>query len=546
MDAFAPATGGRGCRRWAFHLLALALAGSGIALAQVVQVPGAHLHHAEGSVAHAPPGEREWQDVVPRRVLQRGDRLWTDRGSRAELQAGGHALRMDGQTQLVLDNVVPTATQVSLTQGTLAATVAGLQPGDEFEVGTPNLAFRARSEGDYRIDVDAKQGTTRVAVLTGVGVVYGEKGEAMEIRTGQRVTFRARNLARVQQGAFVATDDFDRWAGARRRGEPTVRMPELAQSAPTPAPSTQLVHRGPDLVISGPASGLPGARQAAATKVLVPAATAAAPVAKAQPIPAVRVAPALPAAVPLRVTAQAPAQAPAPAAAPVTPPAPAQAAAQAGERAAQERRAAAQAQEARRAEERRAAAQAEARRAEERRRSVAAKRAEDEKRAAQARREQEARRVAAARKAEEARRVAAAKKAQEARQLAARKAAEEQRRAAARKAEDERLAEARRKQLARLQEQARREEQSVQARRQEQRQREEQAWHEEQAQRAEQMRREEQARREEAMRQRAVAEQARREQERREQEVWLRQQQVVPARPAPMGVPIGVPARRVS
>lgn len=510
MDAFAPATGGRGCRRWAFHLLALALAGSGIALAQVVQVPGAHLHHAEGSVAHAPPGEREWQDVVPRRVLQRGDRLWTDRGSRAELQAGGHALRMDGQTQLVLDNVVPTATQVSLTQGTLAATVAGLQPGDEFEVGTPNLAFRARSEGDYRIDVDAKQGTTRVAVLTGVGVVYGEKGEAMEIRTGQRVTFRARNLARVQQGAFVATDDFDRWAGARRRGEPTVRMPELAQSAPTPAPSTQLVHRGPDLVISGPASGLPGARQAAATKVLVPAATAAAPVAKAQPIPAVRVAPALPAAVPLRVTAQAPAQA----------------------RAAQERRAAAQAQEARRAEERR--------------RSVAAKRAEDEKRAAQARREQEARRVAAARKAEEARRVAAAKKAQEARQLAARKAAEEQRRAAARKAEDERLAEARRKQLARLQEQARREEQSVQARRQEQRQREEQAWREEQAQRAEQMRREEQARREEAMRQRAVAEQARREQERREQEVWLRQQQVVPARPAPMGVPIGVPARRVS
>src|SRR5690606_4503694 len=122
-----------------------------------VSVPAAHLHHAEGTVAHAPQGETEWQDVQPRRLLKRGDRLWTDRGSRAELQAGGHALRIDGATQLVLENASETATQLSLTQGSLAATVTRAQPGDTFEVGTPNLAFRAKQPGDYRIDVDARE-----------------------------------------------------------------------------------------------------------------------------------------------------------------------------------------------------------------------------------------------------------------------------------------------------------------------------------------------------------------------------------------------------
>jgi hypothetical protein len=235
MDALARNAGDRASRRWCHGLAALWLACGGSAFAQeVVAVPAAHLHHAEGSVAYAPPGDTEWQDVQPRRLLKRGDRLWTDRGSRAELQAGGHAVRLNGETQLVLENVGETATQLSLTQGSIAATVTRMNPGDSFEIGTPNLAFRARQVGDYRIDVDAAQGVTRVAVLSGSAVVYGEKGEALEVRNGQRASFRERNLTRVPQPAFAATDDFDHWVGARRRGEPTVTMPALPATPPAP------------------------------------------------------------------------------------------------------------------------------------------------------------------------------------------------------------------------------------------------------------------------------------------------------------------------
>jgi hypothetical protein len=105
MSASDKNTGARGCRRFSHGVAALAFAWGGAALAEVVAVPAAHLHHAEGSVAYAPQGDKEWHDVQPRRVLKRGDRLWIDRGSRAEVQAGGHALRLNGETQLVLENV---------------------------------------------------------------------------------------------------------------------------------------------------------------------------------------------------------------------------------------------------------------------------------------------------------------------------------------------------------------------------------------------------------------------------------------------------------
>jgi hypothetical protein len=584
MNAFSMGSSGGGRARWSLVLALIAAVSGAAALAQVVSVPAAHLNHAEGTVAWSPQGDNEWHDVQPRRVLKRGDRLWTDRGSRAEVQAGGHALRLDGQTQLVLENVSENATQISLTQGSLVLTVTRVNPGDSIELGTPNLAFRARQPGDYRIDVDAKAVVTRVVVLSGAGVVYGEKGEALELRSGQRASFRERSLDRVQQAAFAATDDFDRWAGARRRGEPTVSMPAVAQAAPAAPPTTGLVNKGRDIIISGPASGLPGAKQ----PVTGPMATASPPFqikgpavavqppAKAQAIPNVAITSAAPAAVPLRVTAQA---------APAVPATPApqvqaqiqQGHAQAAAQAAVQAQAAAQAAAAQAEAEARAQAQARARaqrqererialqqRQEEERRA-SARRAEDERKAAVARRggdqrraiatrraEEERQHVHQARRAEEARRQAIAKRDQEQKRLQARRAeeqklalqrkAEEKRQAAARAVEAHKLAEARKRHLARLQEQAGRDEQSA---RDAQARREALARRSEQDRREEQARQEEQARRDESdRRQRQLADQWQRDQERRNQEVWLRQQQAPqqPARPAPMGVPF----RRVS
>src|SRR4051794_26038054 len=155
------------------------------------------LSYIEGSVALAPAGDSEWADAQLNRLVTPGDRLWTDRGSRAEVHLGSAALHLDGQTFLDVTALDDLAFQGSLNEGTLNARVRELEAGENFEVDTPQLAFRASQPGDYRIDVDPAQGTTRVTVHSGAALVFGAGGESQALRAGEHLAFAGRDLQRV-------------------------------------------------------------------------------------------------------------------------------------------------------------------------------------------------------------------------------------------------------------------------------------------------------------------------------------------------------------
>ncbi len=193
---------------------------SSAALAQA-DPPGrvGRLNFSQGSVSFSPAGDNEWTEAQPNRPLTKGDRLWTDRGSRAEIQIGSSAIRLDGQTRLEIMVLDDQAAQLSLTQGSLYVRVRSLPDGENVEVDTPNLAYRAAYPGDYRIDVDAADGTTRVTIHSGTGAVYGEGGHAMPLGGGQQITFRARSLTQVTTQESPPQDAFDRWAAERNRQE---------------------------------------------------------------------------------------------------------------------------------------------------------------------------------------------------------------------------------------------------------------------------------------------------------------------------------------
>lgn len=179
----------------------------------------ARVHHVEGSVSLAPVGDEEWTEAPRNRPLTRGDRLWTDRGSRAELQVGSSALRLDGRTRVEILALDDRSTQLSVTQGTVYVRVRSLPEGENFEVDTPNLAWRAAWPGDYRVDVDPAEGTTRVTIHSGSGAVYGESGQALPLGGGQQITFRGRELAQLAVQESPPLDGFDRWAQGRNRRE---------------------------------------------------------------------------------------------------------------------------------------------------------------------------------------------------------------------------------------------------------------------------------------------------------------------------------------
>lgn len=195
------------------------LAASGAQAQQQADPPGrvARLNYTEGNVVSAPAGDDEWTDAQPNRPLAIGDKLWTDKGVRAEVQAGSSVVRMDGRTQLTVLALDDQAVQMSVTQGTVYLRVRNLPEGENFEVDTPNLAYRAAYPGDYRIDVDPQRGVTRVTIHSGTGAVYGEKGQVLPMGGGQQITFKGRTLEKVDVQEQPPQDNFDRWAAERNR-----------------------------------------------------------------------------------------------------------------------------------------------------------------------------------------------------------------------------------------------------------------------------------------------------------------------------------------
>jgi hypothetical protein len=179
----------------------------------------ARLNYLEGAAVFAPAGDNEWIDAVLNRPLTRGDRVWTDKGSRAELQVGSSAVRMDGQAHLEIMALDDHSAQLSVTQGTVYVRVRSLPDGENFEIDTPNLAYRAAYPGDYRIDVNTNTGTTRVTIHSGTGAVYGESGQVLTLGGGQQITFRSRDLTQMAAQESPPQDNFDRWAADRNRRE---------------------------------------------------------------------------------------------------------------------------------------------------------------------------------------------------------------------------------------------------------------------------------------------------------------------------------------
>jgi hypothetical protein len=176
----------------------------------------ARLGYASGAVSFSPAGDTDWDRATLNRPLTNGDRLWTDAGARAEIQLGGAMIRMNSGTSVSILNLDDRIAQLQLTQGTLNVRVRRLEPGQVFEVDTPNLAFTLRQPGEYRITVDPDGNATDIIVHKGQGEVYGE-GAAYVVDARQPYRFKGTGLREYEYLDAPQLDEFDRWALDRDR-----------------------------------------------------------------------------------------------------------------------------------------------------------------------------------------------------------------------------------------------------------------------------------------------------------------------------------------
>ena len=176
----------------------------------------AYINHSVGNISYSPAGEDVWLDVVQNRPLSRGDRLWSDRGARLELQVGSGLVRLGAETSLEILQLDDGFSQVLITEGVLNLTVRRLRPDEYYEIATPNLAFTIEREGRYRIDVDPQRDETTVVVWEGAGEAFGE-GSTFPLRSGDTVRFYGADLRDYQVFGLPRYDRFDRYALDRDR-----------------------------------------------------------------------------------------------------------------------------------------------------------------------------------------------------------------------------------------------------------------------------------------------------------------------------------------
>jgi len=167
-----------------------------------------------GSVSFEPSGENTWSVASLNYPLTSGDRLWTDKGARAELETGNLAVRMAEQTDLTTTTLTDQLIQLGLAQGTARISAYEFHPGNELEVDTSNGAITIQVPGSYRIETYPDQGRTLITVNQGKAQVTGN-GLNEVVQSGEALQLDGTNPVQANHVSLPPPDDFDRWCSQR-------------------------------------------------------------------------------------------------------------------------------------------------------------------------------------------------------------------------------------------------------------------------------------------------------------------------------------------
>jgi len=179
----------------------------------------ARISYLDGSVSMQPGGAGDWGAAARNRPMTIGDKLWTDKDSRAELQTGVVSIHLGSMTALSFLNLDQTITQMRLAEGSINFRVKEIREGDTYEVDTPNAVFTITQAGAFRVDVNENGDNTGVTVIRGAGTVTAS-GKTYDLQPGQRGIFNGTDdVQSTVAPQAPPADGLDNWANDRDLGE---------------------------------------------------------------------------------------------------------------------------------------------------------------------------------------------------------------------------------------------------------------------------------------------------------------------------------------
>ena len=174
----------------------------------------ARISYVEGSVSLQPGGQGDWGSAERNRPMTIGDKIWSDKDSRAELQAGNATIHLGSMTALSFLNLDEGITQMRLAEGAVNFRVRELREGELYEVDTPNVAFTVKQAGAFRIDVNEDGDAARVTVIRGEGEITAD-GKTYPVHAGEQAEFTGAENPTYSINRAPGPDGLDRWAAER-------------------------------------------------------------------------------------------------------------------------------------------------------------------------------------------------------------------------------------------------------------------------------------------------------------------------------------------
>ncbi|MGB2592261.1 MAG: DUF6600 domain-containing protein [Candidatus Acidiferrum sp.] len=174
----------------------------------------ARISFVDGSVSMQAGGVGDWGAAALNRPMTVGDKLWTDKDSRAELQTGVVSIHLGSMTALSFLNLDQAITQMRIAEGSINFRVKEIREGDLYEIDTPNAVFTVKRAGAFRLDVNENGDSTGVTVIRGDGQVTAS-GKTYDLQAGQRGVFNGTDNVQSTIVQAPPADGLDQWANDR-------------------------------------------------------------------------------------------------------------------------------------------------------------------------------------------------------------------------------------------------------------------------------------------------------------------------------------------
>jgi len=171
----------------------------------------ARISLVEGNASFQHQGDTDWAAVTINLSLQAGDRIYTGRSGRLEVEFDdGSVLRLAEDTDVELlslgENLIQMRQSLGLSTLTLRSSI-------EYEVATPAASFTAVRKGVYRFDVvdnGDSDGIVRKGMLEATNGRFNTRAES-----GELVHVTAGDSAKYLVSRYERRDDWDNWNDRR-------------------------------------------------------------------------------------------------------------------------------------------------------------------------------------------------------------------------------------------------------------------------------------------------------------------------------------------